>query len=212
MFHALPLVASLKLSKFMFSSVRFSHSVGSDSLRPHGLQHARLPCSSLSPGVHSNSCPLSQWCHSTISFSVNPFSSCPQYFPKSGSFPISQFFTSGGQSIVALFSASDLLINIQGNQLFSSVQSLSPVWFFVTPWTAAHQPPCPSPTPRACSNPCPLSQWCHSTISSSVVTLSSCLQSFPASGSFPMSSFFTSGSQNIGASASTSVLPMNIQD
>ena len=72
--------------------------------------------------------------------------------------------------------------------------------------------PCPSPTPRACSSSCPLSQWCHPTILSSVVPFSSCLQSFPASGSFLMSLFFTSGSQSIGASTSASVLPMNIQD
>ena len=72
--------------------------------------------------------------------------------------------------------------------------------------------PCPSPTPRACSNSCPLSQWCYGTISSSVVLFSSHLQSFPASESFPVSQFFTSGSQNIGVSASASVLLMNIQD
>ena len=72
--------------------------------------------------------------------------------------------------------------------------------------------PCPSPTPRACSNSCPLSRWCHSTISPSVIPFSSCLQSFPVSGSFPMSQFFASGSQSIGVSASPLVLPMNIQD
>ena len=72
--------------------------------------------------------------------------------------------------------------------------------------------PCPSPTPRACSNLCPLSWWCHPTISSSVIPISSCLQSFPASGSFPRSQFFASGGQSIGASASASVLPKNIQD
>ena len=74
------------------------------------------------------------------------------------------------------------------------------------------RPPCPSPTPRAYSNSRPLSRWRHPTISSSVVPFSSCLQSFPASGSFQMKQLFTSGSQSIGASASTSVLPMNIQD
>ena len=74
------------------------------------------------------------------------------------------------------------------------------------------RPPCPSPTHGACSNSCLSSQWCHPTISSSVVTFSSCLQSFPASGSFQMSQFFTSGGQSIGVSASASVLPMNIQD
>ena len=72
--------------------------------------------------------------------------------------------------------------------------------------------PCPSPTPGACSNSCPLNLWCHPTILSSVVPLSSCLQSFPASGSFPMSRLFASGGQSIGVSASASVLPMNIQD
>ena len=72
--------------------------------------------------------------------------------------------------------------------------------------------PCPSPTPRACWNSCPLNRWCHPTSSSSVVLFSSCLQSFPASGSFPMSQFFSSGGQSIGASALASVLPMTIQD
>ena len=74
------------------------------------------------------------------------------------------------------------------------------------------KPPCPSPTPRVYANSCPLSLWCHSTISSSVIPFSSCLQSFPASGSFQMSWLFASSSQSIGVSASTSVLPMNIQD
>ena len=73
-------------------------------------------------------------------------------------------------------------------------------------------PPCPSPTHRIYSNSCPLSQWCHSAISSTVISISSCLQSFPASGSFQMSQIFTSGGQSVGASASASVLPMNIQD
>ena len=85
--------------KVQFSSVHFSHSVVSDSLRPHELQHARPPCLSPSPGVHSNSHPSSQWCHLAISSSVMPFSSCPQSLPASGSFPMSQLFTWGGQSI-----------------------------------------------------------------------------------------------------------------
>ena len=93
----------------------------------------------------------------------------------------------------------------------SSVQSLSRVQLFVTPWTAARRPPCPSPTPRVYPNPCPLSQWCHATISSSIIPFSSCPQSFPASGSFPVSHLFTWGGQSIGVSASTSVLPMNTQ-
>ena len=78
--------------------VLFSCSVVSDSVWPHGLQHARPPCLSLYPGAFSNSCPLSRWCHPTISSSVIPFSSCLQSFPASGSFPMSQFFASGGQS------------------------------------------------------------------------------------------------------------------
>ena len=84
------------------------------SLRSHGLQHARLPCLSLSPRACWNSCPLSWWCHPTISFSVVPFSSCPQSFSASGSFPVNQFFTSGSQSIGASPSASVLLMKFQG--------------------------------------------------------------------------------------------------
>ena len=94
------------------ASLSFSLSVVSDSLWPHGLQNASLPCPSLSPGVCSNSCPLSQWCHPTISYSVIPFSSCLQSFPALRSFPMSELFTSGGQSIGA--SASVLPMNIQG--------------------------------------------------------------------------------------------------
>ena len=93
-----------------------------------------------------------------------------------------------------------------------SVQSLSCVRLFVIPWTAVARPHCPSPTPGAYSNSCPLSWWCHPTISSSVIPFSFHLQSFPASGSFPMNQFFQSGGQSIGISASASVLPMNIQD
>ena len=95
-------------------SLLFSHSVVSDSLWPHELQHTRLPCPSLSPTVCSNSCPLSWWCHPTISSSIIPFSFCLQSFPASGSFPKSQHFASGGQSIGALDSASVLPMNTQG--------------------------------------------------------------------------------------------------
>ena len=97
-----------------FSSVQFSCSVMSDSLPPHEPQHTRPPCPSPTPGVHPNPCPLSQWCHLTISSSVVPFSSCPQSFPASGSFLMSQFFASCGQSIGALALASVLPVNIQG--------------------------------------------------------------------------------------------------
>ena len=85
----------------------------SDSSRPHGLQHARLPYPSPTPEACSDSCPSSQWCHPTISFSVIPVSSCLQSFPESGSFPVSQLFTSDGQSIGVSASASVLPMNIQ---------------------------------------------------------------------------------------------------
>ena len=97
----------------VFSSVQFSRSVMSDSLWPHGLQHAKFPCPSPTPGVYSNSCPLSRWCHPTISSSVVPFSFCLQSFPASGSFPMSQLFASGGQSIGVSASTSVLPMNIQ---------------------------------------------------------------------------------------------------
>ena len=95
---------------------------------------------------------------------------------------------------------------------FAVVQSLSHVRLFVTHGLHLARFPRPSPSPGACSNSCPLSRWCHPTISSSAVPFFSCLQSFPESGSFPMSQFFASGGQSIGVSASASVLPMNIQD
>ena len=94
-----------------FSSV---NSVVSDSLQPYESQHARPPCPSPTPGVHSDSRPSSQWYHPTVSSFVAPFSSCPQSFPASGSFPMSQLFISGGQRIGALASASVLPMNIQG--------------------------------------------------------------------------------------------------
>ena len=97
----------------LFDSFQFSHSVVSDSLRTRGLQHTRLPCPLPSPRACSNSCPLSQWCHRTISSSGIPFSSCLQSFPASGSFPTSQLFASGGQSIGASASASVPPMNVQ---------------------------------------------------------------------------------------------------
>ena len=102
-----------KSLKSSLTSVQFSRSVMSDSLRHHGLQHARLPCPSPAPGAYSNSCPSSLWCHSTISSSVITFSSCLQPFPASGSFPMSQLFASGGQSIGVSASTSVLTMNIQ---------------------------------------------------------------------------------------------------
>ena len=97
----------------LFTLVQFSHSVVSDSLWHHGLQHAKLPCPSPTPGACSNSCASSRWCHPTISSSAISFSSCLQSFPASGSFPMSQLFTWDGQSIGASASASVLLMNVQ---------------------------------------------------------------------------------------------------
>ena len=105
----------------------FSHSVMSNSLQPQRLQYTRLSCPSLPPGVCSNSCPLSQWCHPSISSSFTPFSSCPQSFPASGSFPVSQLFASGGQSIGA--SVSVLPMNIQS----WFPLGLKLVWFLCNP-------------------------------------------------------------------------------
>ena len=96
------------------ASVQFSHSDVSNSLWPHGLQHTRLPCPSPTPGACSNSCPSSQWCHPTISSSVIPFSSCPQSFPASGSFQMSQLFPSGGQSTGVSALTAVLPVNNQG--------------------------------------------------------------------------------------------------
>ena len=98
---------------YMFSSVQFSRSVVSDSLRPHELQHARPPCPTPTPRAYPNSCPLSQWYHPAISSSVVPFSSCLQSFPASGSYQMSQLFTSGGQSIGVSASTTDLPMNTQ---------------------------------------------------------------------------------------------------
>ena len=130
-----------------------------------------LSCSSLSPRVCSDSCPLNWWHHPAISFSVAPFSSLSVQF------------------------------------------SLSVVSDSLRPHELQHaRPPCASPTPRVYSNSCPLSQWCHPAISSSVVLFSFCPQSLPASGSFPLSQLFAWGGQSIGVSASATVLPMNTQD
>ena len=110
------LIASLRqeLYRMNLGPLQFSRSDMSNSLRPHWLQHARPPCPSPTLRIYSNSCPLSRWCHPTISFSVVPFSFHLQSFPASGSFQMSQFFTSGGQNIGVSASASVLPMNIQG--------------------------------------------------------------------------------------------------
>ena len=168
--------------KNLMHSVQFSHSVVSNTLGPHELQHTRPPCPLPSPGVYPNPCPLSRWCHPAISSSIVPFSSCPQPFPASGSFSMSQLFTWGGQSTGV--SASALVLPYA----FSSVQfSQSVVSDSLWPHKSQHtRPPRPSPTPGVYPNPCPSSGWCHPTISPSVTPFSSCPQSLPASGSFPL--------------------------
>ena len=108
-----PTLHRLCTSIIKFSSVQFSRSVMSNSLRPHELQHAGPTCPSPTPRVYPNSCPLSQWCHLTISSSVIPFSSCLQSFPASGSFQMTQLFASGGQSIGVSASTSVLQMNTQ---------------------------------------------------------------------------------------------------
>ena len=136
-----------------FSTVQLSHSVMPYSLQPHGLQHTRPPYPSATPRVHSNSCPLSWWCHPIISSSVIPFSSCPQSFPASGSFPMSQLFTLGGQRNGVSASTSVLPMNTQdwsplGWTGWISLQSkrLSRVFSNTTP--------CPSPPTYTVSWPC----------------------------------------------------------
>ena len=106
--------SSIDIATLQFNSVQFSRSVVSDSLWPHESQHARPPCPSPNPGVHSNSRPWSWWCHPAISSSVTPFSSCPQSFPASESFLMSQLFAWGGQSTGVSASASFLPKNTQG--------------------------------------------------------------------------------------------------
>ena len=118
-------------------SAQFSHSVVCNSLQPHGLQHARPPCWS-TPRAYSNSCPSSRWCHPNILPSVVPFSSCLQSFPASGSFPMSQFFAPGGQSIGVSASASVFPINIQG-WFPLGLTDLSP-W---SPWDSQESSPAP---------------------------------------------------------------------
>ena len=209
----------------------FSCSVMSNSLQPHRSQHARLPCPSPFPGVCSNSCPLSQWGHPTISSSVIPFSCLSQWDGSSHqvakvlasispsseysmllSFRIDWFDLLAVQgTLKSLLQHHSLKASVLCPSAFSMVHLSHPyilflfnhsvmsnsLWPHVLPHTRL---PCPSPSPGACPNSCPLSRWCHPAISSSVIPFSSCLQYFPASGSFLMSWLFASDNQSIGAS------------
>ena len=193
----------------------------SDSLRPCGLQHARPPCPSPTPGVYSSSCPLSRWCHPTVSCSVVPFSSRLQSFLASGSFPVSQFFASGGQSIGVSASASVLLMNIQVwfhlgwtgwislqskglsrvffNTTVQSIDSLALSFLYNAILTSIHY------------------YWktialTRGTFVGKVMSLLFNMLSRLVITFLPRSQFFVSGGQSTGVSASVSVLPMNIQD
>ena len=226
-----------KLLTSFSCSVQFSHSVVSSSLQHHELQHARHPCPSPTPRAYPNSSPLSRWCHPTISSSVVPFSSCLQSFPASGSFQMSQLFTSGAQVLEFQLQHQSFqwippglisfridwldILAVQGTlksllQHHSSVSvqfSCSVGSDSLRPHESQHaRLPCPSPTPGVHSNSRPSSQWCHPAISSSVVPFSSCPQSLPASESFPMSQLFAWGGQSTGVSALASFLPKNTQD
>ena len=119
-----------------FSSVQISSSVVSNSLRPHESQHTRPPCPLPTPGVYSNSCPSSWWCHPAISSSVIPFSSCPQSLPASGSFPMSQLFSWGGQSIEILASASIVPMNSQDWSPLGWTGWISNIYMYINHWTS----------------------------------------------------------------------------
>ena len=179
-----------RASAYTFRSVQFSRSAVSDSLWPHGTQHARLLHLLPTPGVYSNSCPLSWWCYPAISSSVVPFSSWLQSFPASGSFQMSQFFTS-----VVQFSHSVVSDSLRPHQ---PQHTGLPVHHQLPESTQTHV------------------HWVSDAIQPSYplssIPFSSCPESFPALWSFPMSQHFAWGGQSIGVSASTSVLPMNIQD
>ena len=179
------------------------------TLQPYGLQPARLLCTWNSPGknIGVGRCVLLQGIFSTQG--LNP---CLLHLPElAGGFFITRV------AWEALLFTYWPLIYLESNFTICGIRSAQFSCSLVSNSLQAHglqhaRLPCPSPTPRACSNSCPSSRWCHPTISSSIVPFSSCLQSFPASGSFPMSQFFASGGQSIGVSVSAWVLWMNIWD
>ena len=148
----------------------------------------------------------------SLRFSRQEYQSGLPWPPPRWSFtPRNQILIFTSPALAGGFFNTSTTLEVPVNNQFRSVTQSCPT--LCDPHGLQHtRPPCPSPTPGAYSNSCPLSRWCHLTISSSVIPFTSCLQSFPSSGSFPMSQFFTSGDQSIWVSASASVLPMNIQD
>ena len=227
LFHCNIFASLSEMSWPCFSSIQFSHSVMSDSLWPRGLQHATPPCPSAMPEVHPNSCPLCQWCHPTI----YPLSSpSPPALNLSQHWVFSNESASGGQSIgVSALTSGPL----QWTPMFRGSISCHSILFFFGPVSTIlncfrcsvaksyltllphglqhTMLSCHSPSPEVSSNSCPLNWWCHPTTSSSVTHFSSQSQSFPAMVYFPMSQLFILGGQIIGALASASVLPINIQ-
>ena len=192
----------------------------SDSLRPHRQQPSKLCCPWGSPGKNTEvGCHFLLQCIKVKSESEVTQSSLTLRDPMDCSPPCSSIHGIFQARVlergaIAFSSISTLLKFKKKKKQTWSVQFSRSVMSTSLRPHGLHQArlPCPSPTPRAYSNPCPLSRWCHPTIPSSVIPFSSRLRSFPASGSFQMSQFFASAGQSIGVSTSTSVLPMNIQD
>ena len=191
---------SFKINIRVTLSLSSSWPVVSDSLWPHGLQCVRLPCPSPTPRACSNSCPLSRWCHPTISSSVVPFSSCLQSSPASGSFLMSQFFTLGGQSI-SLKNPKCL-----PSEVTQLCLTLCDPMDCSTPGLPVHHHSWSLPKLMSVESMMPSN---HLILCCPLLLY---FQSFPASEYFQMSQFSVSGGQSIGVSASASVLPVNIQD
>ena len=211
----------------------------SDSLQPHGLQHTRPLCPPLSPRIYSDSCPLNQWCYLTMSSSVALFSFCLQSFPASGSFPMSQFFASGGQGIGASASASVLSMNIQGwfplgltglisfqSKRLSGVLFSTTIWQIhypkysksrwvvsdsATPWTAAHQASLSFTISRSLLKCMSIESVMPSNHLILCCPLLFLPSIFPSIRVFNSESTFHMGGQSIGASALASVLTTNTQ-
>ena len=177
-----------------------SSKVFSETIVFHLKSSCPCPCSILSDSLWAHQAPLSMEFSRWEYWSGLPF-------PPPGDFPYPR--TEPASPVLPTLAGRFFTTDLQGSLQFIHSVLFNSLWPHGLQYASL---PCPSPTPRACSHSCPLSQWCHPTISSSVAPFSSCPQSFPASGSFQMSQLFISGGQSIGVSASTSVLPLNTQD